>query len=84
MKHTDIEKKELTTTGENPLATNLSNLISRVQMNEIKQLSDELGLAHSYISQKLFELPYDHLSKSGADDVINILTEMKSLTETVH
>lgn len=83
MIHANITKKELTTTGEKPLATNLRNLLTRSQMEEIRQLSDELEVTHSYISGKLFGLPFDHLSQDGADDVITILKEMKSLPHLI-
>jgi len=80
----NITKKELTTYGENPLATNLKNLLTKAQMDEIQQLSNELDVTNSYISEQLFGLRFDHLSQDGAEDVLTILREMKSITETIH
>ncbi|HRH45002.1 MAG TPA: hypothetical protein PKY82_25420 [Pyrinomonadaceae bacterium] len=84
MMRLNIERKDVTSSGENPLATSLYNVITNSQMNEIRQLSDQLGVAHSQISQTLFGLPFDHLSQSGAEDVINILIELTSNSETIH
>lgn len=66
-----------TSTGKNPMATMLSDLVSLGHLQKIGNISARLGLDKNEVSKKLFNLKAEELSEYGADDVIKHLHELE-------
>jgi len=67
----------LATDGESAIAYFPKELISAEQYRTITKLADDLNVGADKASQSIYDVPVDELSKSGAADLINYLTDLR-------